>query len=616
MVARNRRSLLCIVLWGLSLQVLAACDDAQEPTPDIVPPELAPLRALTPLEYNHTVADLLGFPWDGRAWPQPHPIADSLAPMMGDTAIIFGGQIYRPWPWNFPSEVGVEHFESMEDGQVPSPYLVEELQKAASHYASYALVSPLFFTCESFASLGSEEAMDCAWSSIVRFAQRAWRRPINEEQRSELEAFWESNLQDDAIEVAIGLTLAGILQSPNFFFHIESGTPGNGTVRPLTGFELASRLSYFLWDTMPDAELFRAADTGHLSSKAGVREQARRMLQEPKARKAVIHFHHQLLGLDDVKRIAPARRAHGTTFGVAAETELDTSGDQVWPQITGAFKHSIEAEVNLFIEKTIFESEGTFYNLMTDHYGYQSSASAPVYGEPLRTLGTPTIISEYEYIAASLPLVGSLELYGVEFDPSKRAGLLTQPAVLALGAYAVNPAPILRGKMLLERMACQALGTPPPGAEGAIPPDITEAEGTNRLRTELATSAPVCASCHQTLNPPGFAYEHYDAIGRWRAEDNNEPVDASGEFTLSGGETIRFEDAIELGTSLGRSAQILDCYSRRWASYSVGYPLDVDNQELLTIQEDFRGDDRILELLVALASADFFRYLPQSEVVQ
>ena len=113
---------------------------------------------------------------------------------------------------------------------------------------------------------------------------------------------------------------------------------------------------------MPDSALFRAADTGELSHASGIAAQTRRMLADPKARKSTVHFHHQLLGLDNVKRIAPARRAYGTLFGVVPDTELDTTGDQLWPQVTGAFRHSIEAEVDLFIEKTIFESVGTFHN--------------------------------------------------------------------------------------------------------------------------------------------------------------------------------------------------------------------------------------------------------------
>ena len=598
------------VLCMFGVIALTACDEEPRSS-DVMVPERAPLRALTPLEYNHTVADLLGFPWNGKNWPEPHPIAESLAPMMGDTAIIFGGQIYRPWPWTFPAEVGVEHFESMEDGQVPSPYLVEELQKAANHFASYALVSPLFFTCESFASLGRDEALICAWDSVLRFAQRAWRRPMDTESRQELQSFWSANLEGESIEEAIGLTLAGILQSPAFLYHLEVGIPSSDEgARRLTAFEQASRLSYFLWDTMPDAALFRAADNGELSRVSGIAAQTRRMLADTKARKSAIHFHHQLLGLDDVKRIAPARRAYGMLFGVVPDTELDTTGDQLWPQVTGAFRHSIEAEVDLFIEKTIFESTGTFHNLMTSHFGYQSSASAPVYGEPLRRLSVPNVTTEYEYIAASLPLTGSLELYGVEFDPSKRAGLLTQPAVLALGAYAVNPAPILRGKMLLERLACETMGTPPPGAEGAIPPDISEAEGTNRFRTEAATAAPVCASCHEQINPPGFAFEHYDAVGQWRALDNGEPVDASGSFPLRSGELIEFGDAIELGEKLARSNQILDCYVKRWVDYANGYTLSDDHVELQQLQTNFRESDEILELLVAITTSDFFRYLP------
>ena len=233
----NRQTNHCKALLILLIIVLStACNETPQDT-DIVTPERAPLRALTPVEYNHTVADLLELPWDGKLWPQPHPLAETFAPMMGDTAVIFGGQIYRPWPWHFPAEVGVDAFESMADGQVPSPYLIEELQKAAFHFASYALVSPTFFVCDNYDSLNDDEALACASDSIMKFAQRAWRRPMDLESRMELEAFWATSLEDTPIEAAIMLTIAGILQSPAFLYHLEVGVESDTNApRRLSGF--------------------------------------------------------------------------------------------------------------------------------------------------------------------------------------------------------------------------------------------------------------------------------------------------------------------------------------------------------------------------------------------
>ena len=158
-------------------------------------------------------------------------------------------------------------------------------------------------------------------------------------------------------------------------------------------------------------------------------------------------------------------------------------------------------------------------------------------------------------------------------------------------------------------MACQTFGAPPPGAEASIPADTREAEGTNRQRTQRATSAPVCASCHDSLNPPGFAFEHYDAFGRWRQEDNGFAVDASGSFNLNNGETFTFTDGVDLAYQLAQSSQVKDCYTKRWASYAVGYPIDDGQETLVGLQHAFRGSDDVQDLLVAITTSDLFRYL-------
>jgi hypothetical protein len=206
--------------------------------------------------------------------------------------------------------------------------------------------------------------------------------------------------------------------------------------------------------------------------------------------------------------------------------------------------------------------------------------------------------------------VANLVLYPVELPASERAGLLTPPSVLALGAYAVHPAPILRGKRILERLICQELGAPPPNADAAAPPDTETADATNRERTEVATSPPECAGCHTTLNPPGFAFEGYDAMGRFRTEDNGLPIDASGTFTVVGGETFTFDDGVELAHQLAASERVHDCYSLRWARYATGVHLEMNAPGLDVLQDRFRDDDRVRELLVGIATSDMFRYRP------
>ncbi len=381
------------------------------------------------------------------------------------------------WPWRFPAEPGSDGFEGIAQGQTPSSYQVEELHLAAMHFASFALVSPTFFTCTGWATLPKDEREACAWDSIEVFARRAYRRPIRPAEAGRLEAYWMENLAAGPADEAVALTVAGILQAPPFHFRVETAGDGLTTDSPLTQWERATRLSYFLWDSMPDEELFAAANSGALATKAGVVRQARRMLDDPKARSAVAHFHHQWLGTDQVLLVAPARRAFGPLFGIAPK---------------------------------------------------------------------------------------------------------------------------------LERIACMDMGTPIQGAETALPPDTLTAESTNRERTATATRAPTCMSCHKLINPPGFAFEHYDAVGQWRAEDNGQPVDASGTLTLTGGEEITFTDGVDFVRQLATSDRVRDCYTLHWTRYALGNQIAETTPGLETLQAGFRQDDSIKALLVAIAGSDLF----------
>jgi hypothetical protein len=546
------------------------------------------------------------------AWPQPPAIASDFVPEEGEKSGLFGSAPIQtaPWPWSFPLEVGVEHFEGISAGQVASPYSVEQLQKAAIHFGSYVLLSPVFFTCSDWDTLPEDEQGACGWDSIERFSQRAWRRPLSEEERIRLKTFWEANFSSSTPDEALVLTAAGILQSPPFVFRAEHGKPeeAQGDAVPLTGWETASRLSYFLWDSMPDSALFEAAAKGELATKEGVETHARRMLEDQRARAMTVHFHHQWLGTDHVKGISPARRVYGPLYGLEPVPPLDTTGDGDWPALLGPIRHSMEAETHLFIERTLFDGAGTLHALLTDNHGYMSSSTLPLYGEDAKVLPGPTISWDFGQVVFSQGSYSSLELYPVELPEEQRAGLLTLPSVLALGAYTVHPAPIIRGKRILERLACQDLGTPVAGAEASLPPDSENAESTNRERTENATSAPVCAVCHTSLNPPGFAFENYDAMGRWRTEDNGLPVDASGTVSLWGGETFTFENGVEFAHQLASSERVHDCYVLRWTRYATGVQFVEGDEGLDALQQSFRKNDNVKELLVRISTSDLFRY--------
>ena len=561
--------------------------------------------ALTPAEYNNTVADLLGFPRDGKRWPERSALADKLSPFRAASTGVFLPPPPPPvWPWRFPAEPGSDGFEGILQGQDPSSYQVEELHLAAMHFASFVLESPTFFTCDEWAALSVNTQEVCAWESIERFAKRAYRRPLRLAELDRLRAFWQVNLTGGQLDEAIALTAAGILQVPSVHFRLESSDPSV----PVSQWELATRLSYFLWDSMPDEELFAAAASGQLSLVEDVEYQVRRMLDDPRARSAIVHFHHQWLGTDEVLLVAPARRAFGPLFGISPRLKDASDDDVEWPAIMGPVRHSLKLETELFIEETIFDNDGTFHALLTDNLGYMSDATAPIYGSGARRVTDRPVVSQpIEIVVASIGREQLLTLYPAEFPRTERAGVLTLPSVLALGAYAVQPGPILRGKRVLERLACMEMGTPIQGAEAALPPDTLTAVSTNRQRTATATSPATCTGCHRQINPPGFAFEHYDAIGRWRAQDNGHPVDASGSVVLTGGEELTFDDGIDLAHQLAASSRVRDCYVLQWTRYAVGKHLDEVLPGLEALQARFREDDSIKELLVAIASSDLFR---------
>ena len=381
------------LLASVALTLVPVWATGQQDTPRPVPESPPPL-ALTPAEYNNTIADLLGFPRDGARWPSRPAIADTLSPRRAASKGVFLPPPPPPvWPWRFPTEPGTDGFEGIAEGQNPSSYQVEELHLAAMHFASFAPISPTFFTCSEWDTLTTIEQQRCAWTSIERFAKRAYRRPLRAPEHDRLHGFWKANLESGSTDEAVALTVAGILQAPPFHFRLDPGnTSTNGRSPGMTDWELATRLSYFLWDTMPDEALFAVAESGQLATTEVLQRQARRMLDDPKARPAIVHFHHQWLGTNQVLLIAPARRAFGRLFGISDRLKDAADDDLEWPAIMGPVRHSMKFETELFVERAVFDGAGTFTALMTDNRGYMSDATAPIYGDGARRVADgPTV---------------------------------------------------------------------------------------------------------------------------------------------------------------------------------------------------------------------------------
>lgn len=362
----------------------------------------------------------------------------------------------------------------------------------------------------------------CATEILERFASRAWRRPVTAEEIDRLLPLVAEAIEaGESFETSIGVAMHGVLLAPQFLFRIELDERVEHT-RKLDDYELAARLSYFLWSTMPDQELFDLAEAGVLTDEPILRRQVRRMLADPKARALVDNFAGQWLfirGLEDV-----------------------TPDPAVFPEFDEALAASMRTESELFFE-SLLQSDRPVTDLLTSRISYVDARLAEHYGidQPL-----PDGFSE------------------VDLTGTHRRGFLTQASLLAVTSYPSRTSPVQRGKWILKQLMCSEPPPPPPGVEGLV--QTATPTGSLRERLEAHRADPVCASCHGVMDPLGFAFENYDAIGHYRTEDSGFPIDPSG--TLPDGTT--FDGAQDLSEILARRSDLQACAARQMYVYALG----------------------------------------------
>ena len=571
-------------------------------------------RRLTATAYNNTVRDLLGFGY-GEPWPDP-PGADY--------SIGFWDAV-PTWPWVFPPETTLDGFEGMTEVQTPSAYLVESYNRAALHYALYLTYAPAFWTCDSPDTLATDAKRACAWDSLERLAARAYRRPLEDAERDRLSRYFQAQLGEYGLLTAIRLTGVAILMSPQFLYRLEDAPPPRrrDTVMPLTSWELASRLSYLLWESMPDAELFAAAAEDRLQDPEELEAQVRRMLDDPRAADALVRFHQQWLGLDALYEARPdAETFSDYVPGLTEQLSYDEVRpfvEEPWAAAMVGTREAMWQEADLLLRHVLLTNDGgrRLRDLLTSRQGYVSQITSNVDGEP--TFYTASLygaedlqgdggepVRAYEFTDGKFGY--TLAIWPATLPAGQRAGVMTLGAVLMGRAHPVHPAPIQRGALLLERLTCETLGTPPANAAAQLPPDDPTLEGTNRQRTEAFTADPECSACHARLNPPGFAFESFDSMGAWRDQDGGLPVDTSGSFTLSSGESYTFTGAVDLLDQLAYSRQAHDCYAQHWIRYALGREVTGEDLSVTEIQDAFMDSGGLIEeLLISIVQSELFR---------
>lgn len=402
----------------------------------------------------------------------------------------------------------------------------------------------------------------CLRDILSAFARRAWRRPVTGEELDRLMKFIaDAKGAGETWEAGLRIALQAVLVSPYFVYRVElDADPVDLTPHALSDHELASRLSYFLWSSMPDDELFAAADAGLLQDPVQVEAQARRMLGDPRAQALIDNFAGQ--------------------WWLIRNIDVAFKDVATFPQWDDGMRASMRGEMRRFAE-TFFAGDRDMFEMLTAK----------------DTFVDATLAAHYGIEGAFGP-----DLVEVDFGDLPFQGILNKAGLMTVLSHADHTSPVKRGKWVLENLLCQAPPPPPPGVDTKLDPVVGK---TQREILEAHRNNPDCIGCHLTMDPLGFGLEHYDPLGAWRDLDNGLPIDASG--TLPNG--APFADGLEMQTLISSEPDFVRCVARKTFIYSLGRAVTFgDTPYVDGIVDDFTANARrFSDLVVALVTSDPFR---------
>jgi mono/diheme cytochrome c family protein len=424
---------------------------------------------------------------------------------------------------------------------------------------------------------GSRSVLDAATADLQPLMVRAFRRPTTESEVNSFAALVNNAVkQGDSFEQGMQIAVTAILASPHFLFRVEGGdqTAAVGIVRPVGDFELASRLSYFLWSSTPDEELLSLAAKNTLHQDDVLQQQVRRMLADSKTQALVDNFITQWLNLRLLDGVTP--------------------DPQVFPQFDAELKAAMRRETELFAA-AIIQEDRSVLDFLSGRFTYVNGRLAQHYG-----------IDGVEGPEFQRVNFADVNATGVNSADKRRTGVLTQASILTLTSNPGRTSPVKRGKWMLENI----LGSPPPDP----PPDAPDLDAVQKakpnatLRQQLTIHRenPVCASCHKVMDQLGFGLENFDAIGRWRDKDGQFKVDASGE--LPGG--AKFNGPLALAKVLDkRRGEFVRCLAEKMLTFALGRELAVqDRCTVDKIVEQVEDKDfRFSALVQSIVTSDPFR---------
>ncbi len=401
-----------------------------------------------------------------------------------------------------------------------------------------------------------EAEEECARAILAKLLRRAWRRPVTGEDVERVLPFFRESRDLEGFDAGIEAALSAILVSREFLFRVEPDPEGlePGTPYPVSNVELASRLSFFLWSSIPDDELLKLAERGELTRPEVLEGQALRMLADPRSHSLAHNFGGQWLHLRNLDSVTPDGR--------------------LFPDFDDNLRQAFRRETELHFEE-ILRDDRSVLDLLRSRHSYLNERLAKHYG---------------------VPHVYGSHFRRVTLEPQhQRGGLLRQGSILTVTSYATRTSPVLRGKWILENL----IGTPPPPPLPDVPALDENTVSANlpvRERLALHRSNAACASCHEFMDPPGFALEHFDAVGRLRMLEEGQPVDASG--GLPDGSVFAGVDGLEEGL-LQRPEVFVNTLVEKLLAFGLGRGLEhYDGPAVREIVRGARDDDYRISAII------------------
>ena len=501
-------------------------------------PGAAPIRRLTRFEYNNTVRDLL--------FDASNP-GDSL-----------------------PPEIKGNGFSNDAASLTTTPALVDAYHSVAGVLARKVTSDSAQLAKLSACDVAAQGDEACAKNFIADFGAKAFRRKLGDAESAALYAVYQAGKEGTGHLDGLRAVLEMVLQSPQFLYRVELGTPvaGQGVLRP-TSVEMATRLSYLLWGSTPDSALMTAAAAGQLESKEQIRAQAELMLKDPRAREIVRYF-------------------TGTLYGIRGLDALDRTA-ALFPTFTRGMGALFRKETERFIDEVVWNGAGDFGTLFNADYTFVNGPLATFYG-----------------IAG---ITGD-EFQRVSLDPARRRGLLTHASILAGTTPGSSNDPVVRGKFVFEELFCGHVPSPPVGLMVKPPP--ADPTRTTRERFAAHREQEPCKGCHVMLDPIGYGLENFDGVGLWRDTDNGKPVDASGALPPNVDTGGPFVGPTELAQKIASSEDARSCFASKWLSYAYARSgSEADACTRAQLEEAFRASGGSVQaLLLAATQTDAFLYLP------